>query len=251
MRENADKPHPRQGQKRMNTGKMEDKKCLALIPARGGSKRIPRKNLKDFCGKPIISYPISAALQSGIFSEVMVSTDDSKIADFAISKGASVPFRRSPQTSSDYATINEVIEETLINYLSLKTSFDYFCCILPTAAFITPAILSESFSKMIAMSAESLIPVVRYSPPIQRAFMVADGNLKMIWPENFSKRTQDLPPSYHDAGIFYWAGSSYFLRHRKCLGEKTAAYELPESMARDIDDEEDWKIAEALHEACH
>ncbi len=219
---------------------------LALIPARGGSKRIPRKNIRPFCGKPIIGYPIEAALKSGIFSEVMVSTDDIEIATFAKRAGAEVPFLRNERTSNDTALINEVIEEVLCEYQKSGRNFEYLCCIFATCPLITSKILKESFELLRNRQFDSVIPVIKYTHPIQRAFKITAGRLFMFSPENFAKRTQDLEPSYYDSGSFYWMKVESFMKNKKCLTENTGAFVIPEYSAVDIDTEEDWKRAEAV-----
>ena len=177
-------------------------KTLAMITARGGSKRIPRKNIKEFNGKPIIAYSIEAALASGVFDEVMVSTDDEEIAEIAKKYGAKVPFFRSEKTANDFATTVDVIEEVLNTYKDRGEEFDIFCCIYPTAPFITAKRLKDAVEQLSASDADSLIPVVRFSYPPQRAMEIHDGKLVFRQPENLSKRSQDLEPHFHDAGQF-------------------------------------------------
>ena len=176
----------------------------------------------------------------------MVSTDDQEIANFAKSAGAQVPFMRSKETSHDHAVINEVIMEVLQEYEKIGQSFEFLCCIFPAAPFISEEMLSESFKILNNGEFDSVIPVVRFNPPIQRAFKVNDGKLTMFWPENFSKRTQDLAPSYHDAGLFYWMRTKSFLENKKCLTDNTGAIIIPENSAIDIDTENDWRLAELI-----
>jgi len=185
-------------------------------------------------------------LRSDVFEEVMVSTDDQEIANFAKSAGAQVPFMRSKETSHDHAVINEVIMEVLQEYEKIGQSFEFLCCIFPAAPFISEEMLSESFKILNNGEFDSVIPVVRFNPPIQRAFKVNDGKLTMFWPENFSKRTQDLEPSYHDAGLFYWMRTKSFLENKKCLTDNTGAIIIPENSAIDIDTENDWRLAELI-----
>lgn len=219
-------------------------KTLAIITARGGSKRIPRKNIRNFHGQPIINYSISAALNSRCFSEVMVSTDDAEIAMVASNAGASIPFIRSGKTSGDYATTAEVIMEVLNNYRELGHSFDYCCCIYPTAPFVTADILNAAFAKLIESNAESVIPVVRYNFPIQRSLRIENGFIRMNWPENNNIRSQDLIPAYHDCGQFYFLKVENFVRNKKILTDYTIPFEMKDIEVQDIDNEEDWKIAE-------
>jgi pseudaminic acid cytidylyltransferase len=224
-------------------------KCLAMITARGGSKRIPRKNIKEFLGVPIIKYSIDAAIEAGCFDEVMVSTDDQEIADYAISFGAKVPFLRSKETSNDFATTADVIAEVLSDYGKRSKDFDYFCCIYPTAPFISPRRLREGYKLLKQSNADSVVPVVRFSYPIQRALKIEGERLKMIWPENVSVRSQDLMPAYHDCGQFYWARTASFLKAKNLFSEHVVPLEITEHEVQDIDTEDDWKLAELKYKA--
>ena len=219
-------------------------KTLAMITARGGSKRIPRKNIKEFNGKPIIAYSIEAALNSGAFDEVMVSTDDEEIADIARKYGASVPFLRSEKTANDFATTVDVIDEVISEYHNRGKDFDVFACIYPTAPFITSDKLKEAVEKLSASDADSLIPVVRFSYPPQRAMEIHDGRLVFRQPENLSKRSQDLEPHYHDAGQFYVVRTESFLKNKGIMVGQILPMELSELEVQDIDNEVDWKLAE-------
>lgn len=220
------------------------KKCLAIITARGGSKRIPRKNIKNFLGNPIIKYSIDAALNAGCFTEVMVSTDDEEIASLAISLGAKVPFIRSNENSNDFATTADVITEVLNMYKEKGEYFDYACCIYPTAPFVTGFKLNEAYKMLIEKNAETVVPIVSFGFPILRSFKMEDGLIKMNWPEYISTRSQDLPPAYHDCGQFYFIQSDLFLKNKKLFSDNSIGYEMPESEVQDIDTEEDWKVAE-------
>ncbi len=219
-------------------------KTLALITARGGSKRIPGKNIKLFLGVPIISYSIAAALGARCFDEVMVSTDDSEIAEIAKSFGAKVPFLRSEHNSCDYATTVDVIEEVITKYKEMGMNFKHFCCIYPTAPFITEERLIECMKLLRESGADSVLPIVRFSYPIQRSLKLEDGRLGMFWPENYNKRSQDLEPAYHDAGQFYCMKVESFLRQKRLFADYTLPIILNESEVQDIDTEEDWRIAE-------
>ncbi|MBN1637368.1 MAG: pseudaminic acid cytidylyltransferase [Ignavibacteriales bacterium] len=224
-------------------------KNIAIVPARGGSKRIPRKNIKDFLGKPIISYSIAAALDSNLFDEVMVSTDDNEIAEIAKEHGASVPFFRSGKNSNDYATTADVLIEVLNKYKENNKNFDYLCCIYPTAPFITKEKLYETFSMILEEQVDSVIPVVKYSYPIQRSFRITSNNrLEYIQPENIHKRSQDLQPIYHDAGQFYWCKVNTFLRKKYLITKDNLPYILNKLEVQDIDTEEDWEIAEIKYQ---
>jgi len=222
---------------------MSDKK-LVIIPARGGSKRIPRKNIKPFLGIPIIKYSIEAALNANCFDEVMVSTDDKEIAEIAISSGAKVPFSRSEATSSDYAMTAEVLKEVILEYKNRGIAFEYLCCLYPTAPFVTPEKLNKAMKMLIDTGTDCVLPITIFSYPIQRALKIENGLLKMIWPENYNARSQDLMPAYHDCGQFYCMRTESFLRQKKLFAEYTIAMIIPESEVQDIDTEEDWKIAE-------
>ena len=221
--------------------------CVAIIPARGGSKRIPRKNIKDFLGKPIIAYSIEAALKSGIFAEVMVSTDDEEIAEIAKKYGASVPFLRSKENSNDFATTIDVLVEVLTYYQSKSSPTGGgggCCCIYPTAPFVTPEILQKSYQMLQNEGFDSVYPVQKFSFPPQRS-VVFEGN-KLHWqsPENALVRSQDLTPMYHDAGQFYFFKTDKFLENRSILTNNTSGIIISEMDAHDIDNEEDWQVAE-------
>ncbi len=219
-------------------------KSIAIITARGGSKRIPRKNIKDFLGKPIIAYSIEAALQSGVFDEVMVSTDDKDIADIARKYGAKVPFMRSEATSNDHATTADVICEVLEVYKENGQEFENACCIYPTAPFVTAARLKEAMERFSASGKDALVPVVRFSFPPQRGLVIEEDELKFMYPQFALTRSQDLQPMFHDAGQFYMFRVDAFEREKKMFMEKTLPFELSEVEVQDIDNETDWIIAE-------
>src|SRR3972149_9135127 len=225
---------------------METRK-LAIIPARGGSKRIQRKNIRPFLGQPIIKYSIDAVLDTGCFDEIMVSTDDEEIAEISVKLGANVPFMRSRETSSDFAMTADVIEEVLMEYRKRDKEFDFCCCLYPTAPFISAERLIEGLNILKDKNADSVMPVVRFSYPIQRALKIEDGHLSMVWPENLNKRSQDLMPAYHDVGQFYWLRVESFLKQKTLFGKYSVPIEVPESEVQDIDNEEDWKIAEVKY----
>jgi pseudaminic acid cytidylyltransferase len=218
--------------------------CLALIIARGGSKRIPRKNIKSFLGKPIIQYSIDAAKKADCFDEVMVSTEDGQISEMAASMGAIIPFIRSVETSNDYATTADVMAEVLNEYKKLGKEFTYCCCIYPTAPFVTAEKLNTAYQKLISSGAKSVVPVVRFGFPILRSFKIHDGLVKMNWPEHINTRSQDLPGAFHDCGQFYFIKVEDFLQNKKIFTDVTVPFEMPESEVQDIDNEEDWKVAE-------
>ena len=217
-------------------------KNIAIIPARGGSKRIPRKNIKFFNGKPIIAYSIETAIKTGLFDEVMVSTDDEEIATIARQYGASVPFYRSENTANDYATLADVLKEVMNTYLERGEQFDNMCCILATAPLITSELIEQSFYKLQNSDEFSTVyPIIPFSYPIQRCLqMDEEGCISMKWPEYLTSRSQDLETLYHDSGTFYWHRVGMWMR-----GEiKRAAVVMDELHVQDIDTEIDWKLAE-------
>lgn len=220
------------------------KRAIAIIPARGGSKRIPGKNIKPFLGRPIINYSIDAALKSGCFDEVMVSTDDREIAGVAVQAGASVPFLRSDKTADDYATMADVALEVLAEYEKRSTTFDCFCCLLPTAPFVTAERIKESRNLLDKSGAKAVVPVVRFSYPIHRALIIEANALKMFWPENYHKRSQDFAPTFHDSGQFYWLDVQSFQKHKSFFPEGALPVELSGHEVHDIDTEDDWRTAE-------
>ena len=220
-------------------------KNLAIITARGGSKRIPRKNIRNFLGKPIIAYSIDVALKSEVFNEVMVSTDDDEIAEIAEKYGAKVPFKRSSETSNDIATTTDVILEVLSEYQKRGFCFEYACCIYPTAPFIKSEQIKTGFVKMLEVGAEVSFPVVKYSYPIQRALSIDEnGKLVMVCPEHSRSRSQDLSAHYHDAGQFYWFKVSAIKQNMELLKMNAVPIIIPETQVQDIDTEEDWVLAE-------
>lgn len=223
---------------------MAKKMLVAIIIARGGSKRIPRKNIKPFLGKPMIAYPIKAALKSKIFDEVMVSTEDEEIAKISKKLGAKIPFMRSMENAQDNIVSDQVLSEVLDCYKEMGVNIDTFCLIYPTAPFLTAERLRESYKLFKKSKCSALMPVVRYGHPIQRAVKIKGGKLYMPWPENYYKLSQELEPVYHDCGLFYWLKRKPFLKQRSLLLKNTYAYEMPETETQDIDNVEDWKMAE-------
>jgi N-acylneuraminate cytidylyltransferase len=217
---------------------------IAIIPARGGSKRIPRKIIKDFLGKPIIAYSINAALESQVFDVVMVSTDDDEIAEISKKYGAVVPFFRSVENSVDLAATAPVLIEVLDEYEKIGMNFLYGCCIYPCAPFIKPERLKFGMRLLIDCGADSIVPVVRYSYPPQRCLVIRDERAVMLYPENFNVRSQDLEPHYHDSGQFYCFQSDSLRNEKKLFCKHTIPLVLPELEVQDIDTAEDWRIAE-------
>ena len=224
-------------------------KTLAIITARGGSKRIPRKNIKHFLGKPILAYSIEAAVMSGIFDEVMVSTEDEEIAKIAKSYGAKVPFYRSEKTAGDFATTNDVLLEVIEEYEKRGQKFDMACCIYPTAPFVTSAKIKDAMEKLKASDADTLIPVVQFSYPPQRAMVIRDEFLQFKYLEYIDSRSQDLEKEYHDVGQFYCFKVEQYKKNQKLMLGKILPYVVPEMEVQDIDTESDWQIAEIKYQA--
>lgn len=224
---------------------------LAIIPARGGSKRIPRKNIKYFLGKPIIGYSIEVALKSQLFDEVMVSTDDDEISEIAKGFGAKVPFRRSAKNADDYAGTIDVIHEVLGDYKSLLgREFNFACCMYPAAPLVTSEHLIAGFELIVKNKYDTVFPVVPFSSPIWRGLEIDEqGKTKMIWPEYLKSRSQDLKPVYHDAGQWYWIKADD--ANMTLFTSNTASLMLSEEEAQDIDTFSDWKIAEMKYNMLH
>lgn len=226
---------------------------VAIITARGGSKRIPKKNIKDFCGRPIIAYSIEAALKSELFDEVMVSTDSEEIAAVAKKYGAAVPFMRSKTTSDDYAATADVLREVLDCYEENGCTFETMCCIYPTAPFVTGQKLIAAHTAFAASGVEMLEPVVPFSYPPQRSFSLQDGALVYNWPEYVRTRSQDLETWYHDAGQFYFYRVAAFRRSMEESGKQGGyflhciPFVLDELEVQDIDQPTDWLLAEAKY----
>ena len=225
------------------------KRNIGIIPARGGSKRIPRKNVKSFLGKPILSYSIETLLETGIFEEVMVSTDDEEIAEVARRYGAKVPFLRSRETANDFATVADVIQEVLAAYEAEGRGFDNVCCMLPTSPLTHWKDVKDAYALLERQDAPAVCPVVPFSYPIWRSLKVeGDGKMSMFWPENLNARSQDLEAAYHDSGSFYWAKVPEVLRHRTFFVPGCMAWVTDEMRVQDIDNESDWELAEIKYQ---
>lgn len=218
---------------------MKERKNLAIIPARGGSKRIPDKNIRDFLGKPIISYAIKTALESRLFDITMVSTDSQEIADISRSFGAQIPFLRSAENADDHATLSDVIEEVKAAYAKENKFFDNICCILPTSPLLQAENLKAGLELLVSGGFSSVRPVIAFSYPPQRAFRLKNKRVEFLHPEYTKTRSQDLEKHYHDAGQFYWMKAESGLS-----GDNRGAFEISELDAQDIDTLEDWKMAE-------
>ena len=214
---------------------------IAIITARGGSKRIPRKNIKDFCGKPILAYSIEAAIESKIFDEVMISTEDDEIAKVAQEYGAVFPFKRSEKTADDHAMTIDVMCEVANTYKSIGKNPDTVCCIYPTAPFVTAEKLKRASSLFDDSGADAVIPVVKFSFPPQRCFIMEGNYMKYKWKEYELSRSQDLEPYYHDAGQYYFWHVDTFMENKI---SRTVPYILDDMQVQDIDNLSDWKIAE-------
>lgn len=221
---------------------------LAIITARGGSKRIPRKNIKGFLGKPILAYSVEAAIQAGCFDEVMVSTDDQEIANIAQKHGATVPFFRSAETSNDYATTKDVVLEVLEEYEKMGKQIDQLCCIYPTAPFLKSNTLKNAMDLLNEENADSVIPVVAYSFPPQRSLVIRNGKTEFLHPEHSLTRSQDLETYYHDCGQFYCLNTQQFLKHKFLIMPNTYPIILDEMEVQDIDNLTDWKLAELKYQ---
>ena len=224
---------------------------IAIITARGGSKRIPKKNIKEFMGTPMLAYAIEAAKDSGIIDEVMVSTDSEEIADVARKYGAAVPFMRSEKTANDFATTYDVIEEVVNEYKKQGKIFDDLCCIYPCVPFLTSKSLCDAFKVMKAAKADALQPVCRYPVPIEWAMKIENGFLIPNDREAQKIRSQDLIPKYFDVGMFYFCKIDVMLTEKTLVPKRTSAYMIDESECQDIDTPDDWKMAELKYKMLH
>ncbi len=217
---------------------------IAIITASGCMKRIPKKNIKEFCGEPVIAYSIQAALSSNLFNEVMVSTDDEEIAEVSKKYGAKVPFIRSTKNADDFATTMDVLKEVLHEYANLNKKFTSGCCIYPTAPFINDSLLKDAYKKLEEYNYDSVFPVVQYSYPIWRSLKMSDDKVSMYWPENANKRSQDLSLAYHDAGQFYWFKIDRIANMDSLFTENSGTVIIDGLHVQDIDTTQDWQLAE-------
>jgi pseudaminic acid cytidylyltransferase len=220
---------------------------ICIIPARGGSKRIPRKNIKNFFGKPIISYSIESAINSRLFDEIMVSTDDAEIADISSKYGASVPFLRSHANSDDHTGTGDAVNEVLNKYLEMGIEYTITCCLYPTAPLLSSKRIEEAFEKLSNSEFDVIFPVAKYKPTVFRSFRITDdSHVEMNFPEHEKSRSQDLPDSYYDAGQFYLFRTNNFfnLKNKNNFGRYKGVIILDESEVQDIDTPEDWQLAE-------
>jgi len=225
---------------------------IAVIPARGGSKRIPRKNIKPFCGKPMIAWSIDAALQSGCFDRVVVSTDDAEIAEVATHLGAEVPFVRPPELSDDHIGTISVIRHAIEWFNERGQIPDQVCCIYATAPFVRAADIRQGLDVMTSAGSDYAFSVTSYPFPIQRAIRITEQDrVEMFSPEHFNTRSQDLEEAYHDAGQFYWGRATVWLTGNVIFGPHSVAIKLPRYRVQDIDTAEDWQRAEYLFRVIH
>jgi len=217
---------------------------LAIIPARGGSKRIPNKNIKLFLGKPIITYSIERAIESNLFDDIIVSTDNIEIAKIAKDYGAQVPFFRSEINSSDFATTFDVIEEVINEQHIRNQDYENVCCIYPCAPLISKELIINAFEVMKLNNFDTVFPVVKYGNQIQRALRLIDNRIEMFYPQFQTTRSQDLEIAFYDAGQFYWSQINQLLRNRQFFSNNAGFIILDEMHAQDIDNEIDWDLAE-------
>lgn len=220
---------------------------VAIIPARGGSKRIPRKNIKNFLGVPIIAYSIRAALESNIFDRVIVSTDDNEIAQVALKYGAEVPFMRPKEISDDYAGTHEVMSHSVKFLLDSGFNPKNVCCIYATAPLIKSSDIKKGLKLLNKGKYKSVLSATSFSYPVQRSFYKRNDRLKMLFPENFFSRSQDLEEVFHDAGQFYWSSSEAWIGVSEGFNEHSSIVQLPSWRVQDIDNLDDWKHAELIY----
>lgn len=221
---------------------------LAVIPARGGSKRIPRKNLRPFAGLPIIGHSIRAALDSGLFEVVLVSTDDEQIAEAARGLGAQVPFLRPPELADDHTGTQAVVAQAIRAVSAWRSTPQQVCCLYATAPFVRPSDLTEGLRRLDDSGADFAFSVTSFAFPIQRALRCdAQGRVSMMWPEHLASRSQDLEHAWHDAGQFYWGRAQAFLDGVRLYSPAAVAVPLPRHRVQDIDTEEDWRRAELMY----
>jgi N-acylneuraminate cytidylyltransferase len=221
--------------------------AIAVIPARGGSKRIPRKNIREFAGKPIIAHSIECALRSGLFERVIVSTDDAEISEVARQFGAEVPFTRPLELSGDHTGTAEVITHAVRFVLNEGTQVSAVCCIYPTAPFLRSEDLARGLQVLESGELQFVFAATTFAYPIFRSFRrESNGGLSMLFPEHLNTRSQDLPEVLHDAGQFYWGKKDAWLHYTNIFGEFSSVVSIPRWRVQDIDTEEDWTRAEAM-----
>ncbi|MGY4462167.1 pseudaminic acid cytidylyltransferase [Bradyrhizobium sp. LB13.1] len=223
---------------------------IAIIPARGGSKRIPRKNIRPFCGKPIVAYSIDAARLSGLFDHVVVSTEDDEIAAVAKEHGAEIPFMRPKEIADDFTGTNAVVKHAISWFIEQGHGVSHACCIYATAPFVQVRHLCEGHESLTQSDAAFAFSATSYAFPVQRALRItATGRVDAIFPEHRLTRSQDLEPAYHDAGQFYWGAARAFLEDIPVFSQKSIGIILPRYLVQDIDTLEDWEQAEFMYRA--
>lgn len=222
---------------------------IVVIPARGGSKRIPRKNIKNFCGKPMLAHSITSALESGVVDKVVVSTDDQEIADVAIRYGAEVPFLRPPQLADDYVGTSPVVRHCIEELLKLNWPLNYVACVYATAPLLSQRLIAQAYQQLVSGNVDYVFAAARFSFPIQRAIMQTEsGGVTPFDPVSIGKRSQDLPPAFHDAGQLYWGHFSTWLDlNKRIFSPSSQMIVLPDYLVQDIDTLDDWKRAELLY----
>lgn len=217
---------------------------LAVIPARGGSKRLPRKNVKNFFGRPVISYVIEVLIESQLFDHIIVSTDDDEVGHVARQYGAEVPWRRPAHLSNGEATTDSVVAHAVAEAEKLHGPFSQGCCVYPVSPLLTTSILRRGLEALELKAALSAFPVVRYDFPIEQALLVVDGRPRFRWPESVNKGSQELPVHYHDAGMFYWFDVERFQRFPSLLSEESVAFEVDPLLCQDVNTIDDWALVE-------
>ena len=223
---------------------------LAVIPARGGSKRIPKKNIRPFCGKPIIAYSIETSLQSGLFDHLIVSTDDAETVKIAKSLGAEVPFVRSAELSDDVTGTNEIVRDAILWFERQGEPVTIACCIYATAPFLDTKALRLGLETLERTGKSFAFSVTTFEFPIQRALLInAKNEIEAVSPEYSATRSQDLPERYHDAGQFYWGRASAFVDREVLYSTASAPVVIPRHLVQDIDTEADFRRAELMYRA--
>lgn len=222
---------------------------VAIIPARGGSKRIPRKNIKSFCGQPMLAYPIQAARKSGCFNRIIVSTDDDEIASIARQYGAEVPATRPAELADDHTGTSAVIRYELAQLLQQGPAISHCCCLYATTPLLTATLLQQAWQQLSnAPELNYVFSAARFSFPVQRALITTERGVAPFDPASIGKRSQDLLPTFHDAGQFYWGRTDAWLGNKPVFGDNSKMLVLPDHLVQDIDTPDDWRRAELLYQ---
>lgn len=225
---------------------------IAVIPARGGSKRIPRKNIRLFCGKPVMAYSIAAAQEADLFDQIVVSTDDEEIASVARASGATTPFLRPREMADDFTGTNAVVRHAIAWFNGQGHDITHACCIYATAPLIQARFIREGYDTIARSDAAFAFSVTSYAFPVQRALrLTTGGRVDALYPEHRTTRSQDLEAAYHDAGQFYWGTASAFLEDLPLFSPRSIGVVLPRFLVQDIDTLEDWEQAEFMYQAVH